>query len=371
MKVRDFLLERYFAKYEFSVRYLLSPSDCESMSVEELLAGCDSETAALWKGLRLSYTESRGLPDLRDEIGRAAGLSGEEAMVLNPEEGIFLTMNALLDEKDHVIVLSPAYQSLYEIPKSLGCEVTRWYLKREDGKWFLDLPALKDAIRDNTSLIVINFPHNPTGFLPSEKEFMEVVDLASKKGIFLFSDEMYRGLESDPSKRLPVVSALYKKSASLGGLSKAYGLPGLRIGWLTSRDGNFLDHVASLKDYTSVCPPAPSEVLAVAALRQGAKLVQRCRDIVEGNLALAKGFFQNRKKDFEWYEPGGGSTAFPKLLGGRPVREFCDSVVKEKGLMVLPDFVFDVDWNHFRLGLGREDLPKALELLGEYIDKYH
>ena len=367
MKVRDFLLERYFARYEFSVRHLLSPSDCESLRAEELLEGSGPGIAELWRELRLTYTESRGHPLLREEIAAASGVTPGDTLVLNPEEGIFLTMNALLDEKDHVIVLSPGYQSLYEIPKSLGCEVTRWYLKKENGAWKLDLPFLQEAAKENTRLIVINFPHNPTGFLPTEKELSAVVDFASKKGIFLFSDEMYRGLEHDPEKRLPSVPSLYRKSAALGGLSKTYGLPGLRIGWITSKDEWLLDRVASLKDYTTICSSAPSEILAIAALRRRDELAGRCRAIVGRNLALAREFFSGRKDRFEWFEPEGGSTAFPKLLGSQPVRDFCERAVEEKSLMVLPDFVFDVDWNHFRIGLGRETFPEALEVLRDWI----
>ncbi|MBL3540479.1 aminotransferase class I/II-fold pyridoxal phosphate-dependent enzyme [Aminivibrio sp.] len=367
MKVRDFLLERYFARYEFTVRHLLSPSDCESLRVEELLEGSGPEIASLWKELRLTYTESRGHPLLREEIAAAAGVTAGDTLVLNPEEGIFLTMNALLDENDHVIVLSPGYQSLYEIPKSLGCEVTRWYLKKENGAWTLDLPFLEGAAKENTRLIVINFPHNPTGFLPTKDELSAVVDFASKKGIFLFSDEMYRGLEHDPEKRLPSVPSLYRKSAALGGLSKTYGLPGLRIGWITSKDGWLLDRVASLKDYTTICSSAPSEILAIAALRRREELAARCRAIVQKNLPLARDFFTGRKDRFEWFEPQGGSTAFPKLLGTQSVRDFSERVAEEKSLMVLPDFVFDVDWNHFRIGLGRESFPEALEVFREWI----
>jgi aspartate/methionine/tyrosine aminotransferase len=178
---------------------------------------------------------------------------------------------------------------------------------------------------------------------------------------------MYRGLEHDPEKRLPSVPSLYRKSAALGGLSKTYGLPGLRIGWITSKDEWLLDRVASLKDYTTICSSAPSEILAIAALRRRYELAERCRAIVGRNLALAREFFSGRKDRFEWFEPEGGSTAFPKLLGSQPVRDFCERAVEEKSLMVLPDFVFDVDWNHFRIGLGRENFPEALEVLGNFL----
>jgi aspartate/methionine/tyrosine aminotransferase len=368
MKVRDFLLERYFAKYEFTVRHMLSPSDCETLSASELLEGADSEVQSLWRNLRLSYTEARGHPLLLEEIGRLTGVSAEEAIVLNPEEGIFLTLNALLDKDDHVVVLSPCYQSLYEIPKSLGCEVTRWYLKKEDGVWKLDLPFLERVVKENTRLVIINFPHNPTGFLPTLGEMNAIAELAAKKGFFVFSDEMYRGLEHDPSRRLPSAPELIRRSAALGGLSKTYGLPGLRIGWITSKDKWLLERVAALKDYTTICSSAPSEVLAVAALRKADCLADRCRGIVEKNLDLARTFFLERSGRFEWFEPLGSSVAFPRLLGNQPVKNFCERAVHDRSLMILPDSVFDVDWNHFRVGLGRSAFPEALSVLREFVD---
>jgi Aspartate/tyrosine/aromatic aminotransferase len=125
--------------------------------------------------------------------------------------------------------------------------------------------------------------------------------------------------------------------------------------------------VASLKDYTTICSSAPSEILAIAALRRRDELAERCRAIVRRNLSLAREFFSGRKDCFEWFEPGGGSTVFPKLLGTQSVRDFCERTVEEKSLMVLPDSVFDVDWNHFRVGLGRESFPEALEVLRKFI----
>lgn len=367
MKVRDFLLERYFAKYEFRVEHMLSPSDCETMGMEDLLSGSDSEVLDLWKNLKLSYTEARGHPLLLKEIASRTGVSPEEVLEINPEEGIYLTMNALLDSHDHAVILSPCYQSLYEIPKSLGCEVTRWYLKKENGSWRLDIPFLEEAVRENTRLVVLNFPHNPTGFLPSLEELTAVLDFCSKKGIFVFSDEMYRGLEYDSDKKLPSVPELYKKSAALGGLSKTYGLPGLRTGWITSRDPWFIDRVASLKDYTTICSSAPSEILAIAALRKGDELAGRCRSIVVQNLDRARKFFLYHADRFEWFEPRGGSTAFPRLLGNQTVKDFCENAVNERSLMILPDVVFDVDWNHFRIGMGRKNFPEALAVLGDFL----
>lgn len=362
MDIRDFLLERYFAKHEFSARVLLSPSDCEAMTVQDLIEGADAEVRRLWDGLRLSYTESRGHPLLLAEIARLTGRLPEELVVLNPEEGIFLTLNALLRKGDHVVVLSPCYQSLYEIPTAMGCEVTRWYLKREGGTWSLDLDILEEAVQGNTRAVIVNFPHNPTGFLPTAEEFARVVRVVAERGATLFSDEMYRGLEMDPGRRLPSAPDLSENGVALTGLSKTYGLPGLRLGWLASADRGVIDRVLALKDYTTICTPAPSEVLAIAALRRAEEIVERNRSIVRANLSLARDFFAKKGNMFQWLEPLGGSTAFPRLFGER-VEDFCERAVRDHGLMIVPDSVFDVDWNHFRVGMGRKNFPEALAIL--------
>ena len=367
MKVRDFLLERYFARYEFSTRYMLSVSDCETMSVNELLEGADPEVESLWHDLRLSYTESRGHPLLLCEIARETGLSSDDAIALNPEEGIFLTLNALLDSGDHVVTLSPCYQSLYEIPKSLGCEVTRWWLKREGGAWALDIPFLESAVRGNTRLVIINFPHNPTGFLPSVEQMSAIAELSEKMGFYVFSDEMYRGLEHDPADRLPSAPSLIRRSAALGGLSKTYGLPGLRTGWIVTKDKRLLDRIAALKDYTTICMSAPGEILAIAALRRSGELADRNRAIVRENLRLARAFFCGRGGQFEWLEPQGSSVAFPRLLGREAARDFCERASVEHDLLIVPADVFDVDWNHFRVGMGRRSFPEALAALGRML----
>lgn len=366
MDIRDFLLERYFAKHEFFARALLSPSDCEAMTVQDLIDGADEEVRGLWDGLRLSYTESRGHPLLLAEIARLTGRAPEELVVLNPEEGIFLTLNALLGRGDHVVVLSPCYQSLYEIPRAMGCEVTRWYLKREDGVWSLDMDFLEGALQENTRAVIVNFPHNPTGFLPTAEEFEGVLRVTSERGVMLFSDEMYRGLEMDPGRRLPSAPDRSENSVALTGLSKTYGLPGLRLGWLSSADRGVIDRVLALKDYTTICTPAPSEILAIAALRRAEEIGERNRSIVRANLSLASDFFTRRGSMFQWFEPLGGSTAFPRLIGDR-AEDFCERTVRDHGLMIVPDRVFDVDWNHFRVGMGRKNFPEALAILEKIV----
>src|SRR3990167_5627337 len=192
MKFNPFKLERYFAKYEFSAKYLLSSSDCDGLDQKQLLQLADEETKSLWGNLRLGYTESIGHSLLRQEISKLyPGISQNEALVIVPEEGIFIALNTILEKGDHVICTFPGYQSLYSIAESLGCEVSKWMPDEEKG-WYFDPEDLEKLIKPNTKLIIINFPHNPTGYLASKVDYEKIINIAKERNIFLFSDEMYR-----------------------------------------------------------------------------------------------------------------------------------------------------------------------------------
>jgi len=224
-------------------------------------------------------------------------------------------MNSFLERDDKVVCISPAYQSLYELPRSIGCELVFWRLRAEGGRWRLNLDALDSMLRD-CRLLILNFPHNPTGYMPDGGEFAKIVDTAGRMGVTIFSDEMYRGLELD-SPSLPSFAGL-ENAVALSGLSKGVGLPGLRVGWLASRRHDLISRVVVMKDYTTICNSAPSEFLAELALRNSEILLRRNRDILRANTELAKEFFARHAhaQIIEWIPAMGGPTAFPRLLVG-------------------------------------------------------
>ncbi len=366
LKLPPFKLERFFAKYEFTTKYLLCSSDCESMTVAELLAlepGAAGRLQTLWLG----YTESQGGAALRKEICNLYETIQPENVLVHAgaEEAIFVFMHAMLQAGDHVIVHWPCYQSLVEIARSMGCDVSLWKAHEEDG-WALDLDELRGLIRSNTKAIIVNTPHNPTGYLMSADDFASVNKLAQEKNLLLFSDEVYRESEYDPTTRLKAACDLGEHAVSLGVTSKTYGLAGLRIGWIATKNKLVYERMAALKDYTTICNSAPSEFVAEVALRHRGDLVKRNLGIIESNLRVMDGFFQRHTERFEWVRPQAGSMAFPRYMG-RSVEEFCDGLVRNAGVLLLPGSVYDDAGNHFRLGLGRKNLPEAVARLEEFL----
>ena len=369
MRLPPFELERFFARHEFEAPYLLCSSDVEALTLEEVLALADERGRTLWEELALGYTESQGAPFLREAIaGLYSGVEAADVLVFaGAEEAIFCFANTVLGPGDHVIVTWPAYQSLYEVARSAGAEVTLLELSHDAG-WRLDLDALEAQLRPQTRAIVVNFPHNPTGAQLDRESFERLVDIAERAGAILFSDEVYRWLEHDPALRLPAAVEASGSAASLGVMSKTFALAGLRIGWVASRDHDLLGRLAAFKDYTTICSSAPSEVLALIALNALDRVVERSRSIVAANMELLDDFFARRTEQFEWVRPNAGPIGFPKLLGEPDVESFCADLVAEQGVLLLPGGAYGHPGNHFRLGFGRRNLPEALERLERFID---
>lgn len=367
-----FKLERYFARHEFRVRHLLSCSDCESLTLRELLALADADSLSRWESLALGYTESAGLPALREEVaGMYATLAPDDLLILAPEEGIFIAMSTLLEEGDDVIAVAPAYQSLHEVARARGCTITSWPLIPEGTRWRLDIDRLAGSFTPATRLLVINFPHNPTGHTLATAELGALLALAREHDVYVFSDEMYRLLERDPADRLPAVCDIYDKGVSLSGLSKSFALPGLRVGWLATRAPALMERWVTFKDYTTICSSAPSEVLALAALRAREPILARSLAIIAANLEHAARFFAAHPALFTWRPPIAGPVAFPQWLGPGTAEAFCQSLLDEAQVMLVPGSLFDYPGGHFRVGLGRRNFASALAHVEEHLSRRH
>ncbi len=370
MRIADFALERYFARWEFAVEYLLCASDVEGYPMAELLALADVEARGLWEDLRLGYTESTGHPLLRAEIASVyEGIEADDILVFaGAEEAIFCLANVVLGPDDHAVVTWPGYQSLYEVGRAAGADVTLHELSEADG-WSLDVERLIGSLRSNTRLVVVNAPHNPTGMLPTHADWARLTGELARRDIHLLADEVYRFLEFEEADRLVAGADAFERGISLGVMSKSFAMAGLRIGWLACHDRELLARCASFKDYTTICASAPAEILALIGLRAKDEVLARSRRIVADNLALLDAFFVRRSDRLSWVRPRGGSIGFPRLVDGVPVDRFAAELVETSGVLLLPGSQFGHAGNHFRVGFGRQNLPEALGRLEAFLDR--
>ena len=370
MKIEPFLTEQFFAKYEFSAKHLLASSDCETMSIGELIQLSGSTLEELG-GLTLGYTESQGDPHLRSLISNMySNVSSDDVVVLtSPVEGIYLAMQTLLESEDEVIALRPAYDALNNVARHLCHEVLPWNLFPGRNCWELDFDELESLISPQTRIIVVNFPHNPTGYVPSESDFDRLIGLARKYDLWLFCDEIYRGLEFGPT--IPSAADLYEKAIVLSGLSKTYGLPGLRAGWVIIRNAKLRDELINWKHYTTICPAAPTEFLARKALLVKDKLAARSKAIIQQNLNLCEAFFNRFQDQFIWRRPQAGSVAFVELnlsqIGFDSATSYCHHLAQNHGMVLLPGKCLGFEDNFVRFGLGRSNFEVALKSFAEVI----
>jgi aspartate/methionine/tyrosine aminotransferase len=368
MRIPPFKLEEFWKKYEFTAPYLLCCSDAESWKLNEILELADPESKQLWESLSLGYTESPGLPLLRQEIARLySQIDSDQVLTLaGAEEGIYCSMRTLIEPGDHVIVIDPCYQSLATLPKSFGADMTSVALDPKK-RWQLDLEEVKRAFRPDTKLLILNYPHNPTGAVLERNVFEGLIELARERGAYIFCDEVYRYLELDESKRLPSIADAYERGIALNVMTKAFGLGGLRIGWLATQDADFLQQVGSYKLYTSICNSAPSEILALIALRAKDKILKRTREVMLGNLKILDAFMKRHQELLFWVPPQSGTMAVLKLLLPVPIEKFSEELVEKMGVLIMPGSVFDLPGNFFRIGFGKKNMVEALDRFEQFL----
>jgi len=370
--MRDFALEVYFSKWEFTAKYNIAGSDGENMTQAALLELASPEDRAEFDNVSLGYTETWGSLALRAEIAKTYETVTPEQLLCfaGAEEAIYTSAQVLLKPEDHAIVIAPNYQSAETVPLS-KCEVTAVPLDIEHN-WDLDIDRLRAALRPNTKLISINFPNNPTGKVISRATLDSIVEICRSRGLWLFSDEAYRLLERDPAIRLPQAVDIYERALSLNVMSKAYGLAGLRIGWVACKDRATLVRFEHFKHFLSICSSAPSEVLARIALKARERILTKNVKVVRDNLIVLRDFFAEFPHLFDWREPEGGCIAFIRYKGKEGVEEFTHKLVEESGVLLLPSSVFrselaTVPTDCFRIGFGRSHVAKGIEILRDWL----
>ena len=368
----DFRLETHFSKWEFKARYHMTASDAESISLRDLLAMATSTEIEEFEGMWLGYTETFGAPDLRETI--ASMYTNREANGIlcfaGASEGIFAANTVLLEKDSHAIVVTPNYQSHETLPSAI-CAATGIPLDPNDD-WSLDIDRVAKAIKPNTKLVTINFPHNPTGTIRPLDRYQALIEVCRKHGIYILHDEIFNGLGPTGTKHLPYVADLYERGLSLNVMSKSFGLPGLRIGWIACADNEVLSKMERMKHYLSICNSGPSERLAKIALNHRDKLLARNCAIIDDNLSKWDTFFKRHQELFDWYRPNGSCTAFPRYKGADGVEVFTRSMIEESGVLLLPSTIYRSELeatptDRFRLGFGRKNLDEGIAVMETYI----
>jgi aspartate/methionine/tyrosine aminotransferase len=366
----DFALEVYFEKWEFVAPHHLTASDAETFTVEELLALGDQSDRDELLSLPLSYVPTRGSDELRAAIASTyENVEPDDVLAFaGAGEALFWAMQLLCEPGEHAIVTVPNYQSIESVPIAAGIEVDGlplWSGAGRELRWELDLDLLEALLRPTTRLVSVNFPNNPTGFVPDLSTWARLVELCDERDIRLLSDEVYRGVEVDPARTLPQAADLSPRALSVNVMSKAYGLPGLRVGWIATRDRGVLSRLERAKHYTSISNAGPGELLATLALRHADEILDRNRAIVAANVEVVRSFMADHDELFEFDPPDGGCVTFPRYLGDDGVETFCTRAVEEAGVFLVPASIYHselgpVPNDRFRIGLGRRGVPEAL-----------
>ena len=372
---RDFALEVYMSKWEFAAKHNLTASDAESMPLVSLLSLATPVDRAEFDRMHLGYTETFGAPALRAEIARTYEhvVADDVLCFAGAEEAIYAAMQVLLGPSDHAVTITPNYQAAETVPLSI-CEVTGVPLEA-GSDWNLDPDRLKAALRPNTKVVSINFPNNPTGKILSQETYHAIVEACRSRGIWLFSDEVYRLIERTPSIRMTQAVDVYERGISLNVMSKAYGLPGLRIGWLALKDRELLKRLEHFKHFLSICNAGPSEQLALIALKARAQILERNRSIVRDNLTLLDEFFARFPDLFDWRRPDGSCVAFVRYRGPEGVETFTRELIEQAGVLLLPSSIYHSELNpvpadFFRIGFGRKAVPAGIAAMRGWLEAH-
>lgn len=363
MRVETFELERWMTTYETEVEFDIAESGIFPLTVQELIdLAPPAERAELLTQIldtRLGYSEARGSQALREALAATyLSTSPDEILVTTGAiEANFVLFNVLLNPGDHVVVVHPAYQQLYSVPRAIGCDVDLWRLTPEGGFRF-DLEALERLLRPETRLVVINTPHNPSGARLTADEIRQIYRWVEERDGWLLSDEAYRWLELPGGDPLaPPARDLGPRAISVGTFSKPFGLPGLRIGWFAAPP-EIVAAGWALRDYITLSPGKLNDLLALHALRQREAIANRTRSIVERNLATARAWFADQRDVVRWTEPRGGLLALLSYGLDIPSLELANRLAEEYSVMLAPGSAFGYEY-YLRLGVGQQ--PELFE----------
>ncbi len=362
MRIRDFKMERWQSTYENVVQYNLAESGVHPFMVRELVEG-ELENLA---SVRLGYGHTNGTPELRDLISRIYKEQTDRNVVVanGSSEANFVSIWRLVERGSKIALMLPNYMQIWGLAQALGAKV-RTFRLQEKNDWALDIERLKDVVGRGTKLIIVCNPNNPTGSVLSTSDMKAIRDLASENRAWILSDEVYQGAELDGSTTQSFLD-IYDRTLVTSGLSKAYGLPGLRIGWVAGPE-SLIAKLWSNRDYTTIAPSAVSDLLARIALKKRKQILERTRNILGTNLPILEEWV-SRSGVLGFVKPKAGAITFMRYRLKTNSTELARNLCEKKSVLVVPGDHFGID-GYLRIGYGVEadHLRAGLDLIGQFI----
>lgn len=363
MDMSSFFVDAYFTEYESKANYMMGSSDPESLPLKEVVSDFSK-----YADESLRYALGNGYLPLREKLSTLYETVTPEqiAMMNGGEETIYVTMRALLKPGDEIVVQMPSYQSLSVIAKEIGCSIIEYRPGFEE-KWAFNPEMLETKITPKTRLLILNYPHNPTGACLTDSEMASITALCRKHRLYLISDEVYRFLRMDESCSDASFADLCENAVALGSFSKTFAAPGLRLGWIATKNPELMHKLLAYRHFTSTCSNLPCQWIANELLNKRDTIMQRNNAIVRQNAALLEQFVQQYTDLFAYVPPKGATMAYIKLLGGQSATDFCMEVLEHTGVLIVPSSVLESSDEYLRVGLGRESFPKCIQLVSEYL----
>ncbi|MCH2055990.1 MAG: aminotransferase class I/II-fold pyridoxal phosphate-dependent enzyme [Thalassotalea sp.] len=383
----------YTQQFTGKINCNLSNSCAQSLAVEQLLTLPNAEQR--WTDFLqrpLSYTSVKGDGQLRSQIAEFVQHQNKfstQSTLLNADDVITFTgaqealraiYKAVLEPNDEVIVFTPNYPSLTAMVGEFGAQLVPIALRHEDG-WRLDIERLAEKVSEKTKLIVVNVPHNPTGAILSTKERQQVLEIAKSADCYLLADDVSQPIsfsitDTDSQDCFYGDRSLahdylnydveYEKTVSVGVMSKAFGLGGVRLGWVVSRHRELLDALLAIKAGASICTSATDECFAQIAFDNADNIIINNRKLVETNVLQGKQII-DRSTVLDWQQPRAGLLALVSVNTDVSIEEWAPDFTNKTGVLILPAFLFGLEGNYFRLGLGQSDMREGLLQLVEYV----
>jgi len=369
MKIRPFFMEEWLMNHRFNVTYNLAESGVDDLTVAKFLelTGCDLNEL---KNVKLEDQDTRGTNELREAIASTyESVSPDEILVTTgTSEALFVLFNVLLDKRSSVVIPFPAFQALYEVPRSIGCDLRFVPLLLNEG-FRLNVDRLESMVDETTKLIILNTPHNPSGITIPQDDILCVKEIADHYGAFVLCDEHYRFLPLKSDSQFTSAFDLDREIIVTGSITKCFGLIGLRVGWLIC-PAEIIAPCRDYKDYLTHTLSPLTDFFTKVALDNRSLILERNMEIIHKNFELLKKFMNNHSDFFQWTLPEAGVVTFPFLPEGISSDSFCRRLIEEESVFILPGSSFEMDgYVRLNFGVRREKFANAIERISAFLKR--